>query len=79
MQAVVDEAGRIIIPKDVSDKLGLTPGEFVDVVANDHGAAVIRKVSAVTTAAPDRFERLRGSLKLGMTTDEFMAMMRGND
>ncbi|MBX9910064.1 MAG: AbrB/MazE/SpoVT family DNA-binding domain-containing protein [Beijerinckiaceae bacterium] len=79
MQAVVDKAGRIILPKDVSDKLGLAPGNVVDVLADDHGAAIIRKASGIATTNPDRFERLRGSLKLDMTTDEFMAMMRGDD
>ncbi|AMJ60751.1 AbrB/MazE/SpoVT family DNA-binding domain-containing protein [Bosea sp. PAMC 26642] len=79
MQAVVDDAGQIILPKDVRDKLGLKPGNVVDVVADDEGAAVIRKVSGVQNVEPDRFERMRGSLNLGMTTDEFMALIRGED
>jgi hypothetical protein len=28
---------------------------------------------------PNRFDRLRGIVDLGMSTDEFMALMRGDD
>lgn len=79
MQAVVDEAGQITIPKDVREKLGLAPGQLVDVVVSGQGSAIIRKVQRSESEEPDRFERLRGSLDLGMTTDEFMALIRGED
>lgn len=31
MEAVVDHVGRIVIPKSLRDRLGLTPGSRVDV------------------------------------------------
>lgn len=31
MEAVVDQVGRIVIPKSLRDRLGLTPGSRVDV------------------------------------------------
>jgi AbrB family looped-hinge helix DNA binding protein len=78
MQAVIDEAGQVTIPKDVRERLGLAPGNVVDFIVDD-GSAVIRKVQPERVLEPDRFERLRGSLNLGMTTDEFMAILRGED
>lgn len=38
MQAVIDQAGRIVIPKGLRDALGLQPGTTVDISA--YGAGV---------------------------------------
>jgi len=32
MQATVDNAGRVVIPKPIRDRLGLVPGPVIDVV-----------------------------------------------
>jgi AbrB family looped-hinge helix DNA binding protein len=32
MQATVDNAGRVVIPKPIRDRLGLVPGTVIDVV-----------------------------------------------
>jgi AbrB family looped-hinge helix DNA binding protein len=44
MKATIDKAGRLVIPKPLRDRLGLTPGE-VEVVAD--GAAL--RVEPVTS------------------------------
>jgi AbrB family looped-hinge helix DNA binding protein len=31
MQATVDQVGRIVVPKALRDRLGLTPGSIVDI------------------------------------------------
>ena len=31
MQAIVDQVGRIVVPKALRDRLGLTPGSIVDI------------------------------------------------
>ena len=47
MQAVIDQAGRILLPKAIRDALGLLPGTKVDI--SPYGAGV-QLVSAGRTA-----------------------------
>jgi len=76
----VTSKGQVTIPKRVRDAAGLKPGTKVT-VEFDHGAAVVSPVKKV----PDReFEkrlrRARTKFDIGgMTTDEFMKLMRGDD
>jgi len=35
MRTTIDAGGRVVIPKDIRDLLGLTPGQTVDVAALD--------------------------------------------
>lgn len=41
MKATVDSVGRILIPKQLRDTLGLTPGTEVDISAYESGIAVL--------------------------------------
>lgn len=78
MSAVVDKAGQIVIPREVREKLELGPGSIVDFNVDDQGRAYLWK----TQDAAERLavlEKMVGTLNLGMTTDEFMAVMRGED
>ena len=66
--------GQVTIPKRVRDYLGLKPGSNVDFELAAEGRVVL----TVDRKAPQsRFARLRGSAKPGMTTDELMALTRG--
>lgn len=76
---------QVTVPRDVRDALGVGPGEFV---AFDHDGdrIVVRKAEPPAvdeeTAMAEfrvRLERARAMAKplpLGMTTDEYMAMIR---
>jgi AbrB family looped-hinge helix DNA binding protein len=78
MSAVVDKAGQIVIPREVREKLDLGPGSIVDFNVDDQGRAYLwKKQDAAERLAA--LERLVGSLKIDMTTDEIMAMTRGED
>jgi antitoxin PrlF len=68
--------GQVTIPKRLRDHLGLKPGSEIDFELATDG-----RVFLETGDRPpqDRFVRLRGSAKLGMTTDELMALTRGED
>lgn len=35
MHATIDSGGRIVIPKDMRDELGLKPGQLVDIAMHD--------------------------------------------
>jgi AbrB family looped-hinge helix DNA binding protein len=41
MEAVIDQAGRILVPKAIRDALGLVPGTKVDISPYGSGAQII--------------------------------------
>ncbi len=69
--------GQVTIPKAVRDALGIVPGSQVEFVPNQDGDYVLRRVCPVTE--PHSFDRLRGILPPGPSTDEVMALTRGED
>jgi antitoxin PrlF len=81
MATTVTSKGQVTIPKRLRDSLRLSPGSKVTFEINKDGEAVLRKLGSVNGASPDRFERALGSaeIKLGCSTDEYMAMIRGYD
>ena len=66
--------GQVTIPKRVRDYLGLEPGSSVDFELAADGRVFL---AAARKASDSRFARLRGSARGGMTTDELMALTRG--
>jgi AbrB family looped-hinge helix DNA binding protein len=79
--------GQVTIPKRVRDYLGLKPGANVEFVLCGDGRIALKPephVDAKTRAERERqrmkeaLAHLRGSLDLGMTTDEFMRFVRGD-
>jgi len=71
--------GQVTIPKRIRDAAGLKPGRPVDVALNGEGCVVVSPVRkpAGRSEMRKRIEKVRGTLKLGMSTDEFMALLRG--
>jgi AbrB family looped-hinge helix DNA binding protein len=41
MEAVVDQAGRVVLPKPIRDALGLLPGTKVDITPYGAGAHIV--------------------------------------
>ncbi len=41
MEAVIDQAGRVVLPKPIRDALGLLPGTRVDISAYGAGAQLV--------------------------------------
>jgi AbrB family looped-hinge helix DNA binding protein len=76
--SVVTIKGQVTIPKSVRDLLSIGPGSSVDFVMDPDGRIVLRK-AGVPEPAPHRFDRLRGRAGPGLSTDEVMALMRGED
>lgn len=75
--------GQVTIPKPIRDHLGLTPGSRVEFEVEPDGRVSLRKAgeAAPPSGSADRFERLVGcgtALK-GMSTDEIMELLRGDD
>jgi antitoxin PrlF len=76
MSATVTAKGQITIPKAVRDALGVQPGSKVDFHMRPDGAIEIVKEGP---RPQSRFARFRGHAPTKMTTDEIMAMTRGED
>jgi AbrB family looped-hinge helix DNA binding protein len=72
----VTTKGQVTIPKAVRDYLGLKPGSAVAFEMADDGRIVLKPQGRRPKSI---FARLRGSAKGGMTTDELMALTRGED
>ena len=79
MSTTVTRKGQVTIPKAVRDRLNLKPGSAVDFELTPDGHFVLAKAGK-KPAAPvkSRFGRIRGVLKGDITTDEIMALMRGD-
>ena len=80
MATTVTGKGHITIPKRVRDGLGLKAGSRVEIEMQSGRIATLKPSGkAKKSDYARRIESVRGILKLGMSTDEFMQLMRGND
>ena len=68
--------GQVTIPKRLRDHLGLKPGSSVEFELAADGRVFLKTRQR---APQSKFARLRGSAKPGMTTNEVMALTRGED
>jgi antitoxin PrlF len=75
MATTVTRKGQVTIPKPVRDHLGITPGSQVEFRPTAGGGVLI--VKADGPRPKSRFAKVRGSAGPGMTTDEIMALLRG--
>ena len=71
----VTSKGQVTIPKRIRDHLGLKPGSEVAFEPGPNGQIVLKPAASSRKKSP--VARLRGSRKLRYTTDELMAMTRG--
>jgi antitoxin PrlF len=77
MGSRVTRKGQITIPKRVRDYLGLEPGSMVEFDVTPDGRVVL--INQDATPKPSRFEKFRGTATTKLSTDELMAMLRGDD
>jgi antitoxin PrlF len=68
--------GQVTIPKRMREALGLKPGSKVAFEYQGEGKALIHREGKPPVS---RFAKLRGSLKSDLTTDQIIAMTRGED
>jgi antitoxin PrlF len=79
MSTTVTQKGQVTIPKPVRDRLNIKPGSKVDFELAPDGRVMLVKAGR-KTAVPKRgrFDRILGTATTDMTTDEIMALMRGD-
>lgn len=75
MTTKVTSKGQVTIPKPVREFLGIGPGSDVDFRRAADGSIVIEKAAGARPRS--RLAELRGAAGPGLTTDEIMALTRG--
>jgi AbrB family looped-hinge helix DNA binding protein len=76
MATTVTSKGQVTIPKPVREMLGITAGTAVEFEVGPDGRVVLRRADARRRRS--RFEKARGMARGTMTTDEIMALTRGD-
>jgi antitoxin PrlF len=76
MPATVTSKGQVTIPKLIRDRLGIKPGTKVAFSLDKEGRAFLQAQEPIRLQ-PSRFERLRGTATSRLSTDEIMALTRG--
>jgi AbrB family looped-hinge helix DNA binding protein len=71
------EKGQVTIPVAVREELGLQPGDEVEFVVEDGAAKIVRAASSGQRGRRI-VARLRGRGDVPMTTEEIMALTRGD-
>jgi AbrB family looped-hinge helix DNA binding protein len=77
MASTVTIKGQVTIPKAMRDRLGVSPGDRVEFRFEPDCRVVLTKSDG--TKPKSRFEAIRGVAGPGPTTDEIMALLRGED
>lgn len=73
----ITSKGQVTIPQDIREKLGLLPHcEVMFEVAGD--SVRIRKVKGSVSRGQRLLDAMRKAQKPGLTTDELMALTRGD-
>ncbi len=68
--------GQVTIPQNIREKLGITPASEVDFIEEKGRVYLMKKKGK--NSAKRRFNQLRGIASIKMTTDEIMALTRGD-
>jgi AbrB family looped-hinge helix DNA binding protein len=72
----VTSKGQVTIPQKVRQQLGISPGSEVDFQLDDHGARLVRVSDG---EGKDLAARMRGKATVAMSTEQIMALTRGDD
>ena len=75
----ITSKGQVTIPKRIRDYLRLKPGSEVEFAFGADKEVVLKsKQEPLKEPIESRLDAIRGTLDLGMTTDEFMRFLRGD-
>lgn len=74
----ITSKGQVTIPIEIRERLGLLPETEVE-FAVEGGAVRIRRARAAKSRGRRLVERMRGRGSVRMTTDEIMALTRGEE
>ncbi len=72
----VTTKGQVTIPQEIREKLGITPADEVDFIEEKGRVYLVVRKRRNTNSR--RFRKLRGIANVKMTTEEIMALTRGD-
>jgi AbrB family looped-hinge helix DNA binding protein len=72
----VTTKGQVTIPQEIREKLGITPAVEIDFLEEKGRVYLVKRT--MKPKKPYKFRRLRGIASVKMTTDEIMALTRGD-
>jgi antitoxin PrlF len=76
----VTSKGQVTIPVAIREKAGLLPGTEVNFELTNDGVRLVRaKAPGRETRGQEIVRRLRGSATVKLSSDEIMALTRGED
>jgi len=76
MATTVTSKGQVTIPKPIRDRLGIERGDAIEFALAADGSVVMVKVGDGPPTS--RFVPLQGRAGAGLSTDEIMALTRGD-
>ncbi len=76
----ITSKGQVTIPKAVRDLLGLKPGSEVAFDVAEDGRVTLARAgrTAAGTRPRSRFARIRGTATAGLSTEQILALTRGD-
>jgi AbrB family looped-hinge helix DNA binding protein len=78
MATTLTSKGQVTVPKKLRDYLGIGPGSAVEFELSATGQVLLRPLKTGKARIRSRFAKLRGTATVRMTTEEIMAMTRGD-
>ena len=72
----VTTKGQVTIPQEIREKLGITPAVEVDFIEEKERVYLVKRKGQPKKTY--KFRKLRGIADVKMTTDEIMALTRGD-
>ena len=73
----VTSKGQVTIPQHIREKLGISPATEIDFVEEKDRVFIVKRKASKKKVR--KFEKLRGVATVNMTTDEIMALTRGDE
>lgn len=74
----VTSKGQVTIPRDIRRQMGIVSQSEVEFVI-EHNTVILRSVQGSLSKGKRLVETLRGRATVKMTTDEIMALTRGEE
>jgi AbrB family looped-hinge helix DNA binding protein len=68
--------GQVTIPQEIREKLGITPAVEIDFIEEKNRVYLVKREGQPKKT--HKFRKLRGITHVSMTTDEIMALTRGD-
>ncbi|MBN1906141.1 MAG: AbrB/MazE/SpoVT family DNA-binding domain-containing protein [Deltaproteobacteria bacterium] len=72
----VTTKGQVTIPQEIREKLGITPSVEIDFIEEKNRIYLVKREGQIKKSF--KFSKLRGVANVKMTTDEIMALTRGD-